>query len=170
MIEEVKNNLWSQFGASIEMLANAIQSCPEELYITNKRFFYTAYHALVFLDYYLTIPPQNFRSGLSFTFMEKENIPQDALDDVVPNEHYSKQQLLAYLKSCMEKCHVVIMGIQGNKANPRFVEDLESGAMDYSVVEILLYNMRHVQHHTAQLNMMLRQHGLEPPKWVARAT
>ena len=54
------------------------------------------------------------------------------------------------------------------KDNPRFVEDVEIGKMDYSLLEISLINMRHVQHHIAQLNMMLRNEGHEPPKWEAR--
>ncbi|MBP6569035.1 MAG: hypothetical protein KA270_17810, partial [Saprospiraceae bacterium] len=37
------------------------------------------------------------------------------------------------------------------------------------VLEILLYNMRHVQHHTGQLNLLLRQNVHQSPKWVFRA-
>jgi uncharacterized damage-inducible protein DinB len=33
-------------------------------------------------------------------------------------------------------------------------------------VELLLYNLRHVQHHTAQLNLLIRQAGGEPAPWV----
>src|SRR5687767_7015822 len=35
-------------------------------------------------------------------------------------------------------------------------------------VEALLYNMRHVQHHAAQLNLLLRQATNSAPDWVAR--
>jgi len=35
-------------------------------------------------------------------------------------------------------------------------------------VELLLYNMRHVQHHAAQLNLMLRQAVDSAPGWVAK--
>jgi len=34
--------------------------------------------------------------------------------------------------------------------------------------ELLLYNMRHVQHHAAQLNMLLRQKTDSAPKWVSK--
>lgn len=37
---------------------------------------------------------------------------------------------------------------------------------DYSVFEMLLYNMRHVQHHSAQLNKFLRQYINNAPAWV----
>jgi uncharacterized damage-inducible protein DinB len=38
----------------------------------------------------------------------------------------------------------------------------------YSVIELLLYNMRHVQHHTAQLNLLLRQGIGNAPRWVSQ--
>ncbi|NHF58520.1 DinB family protein [Flavobacteriaceae bacterium TP-CH-4] len=167
MLEELKNSLWQQFGASIDMLINALDACPSTLYKTNKRFFYMAYHAIVFLDYYLTVPPTDFEPRLPFTIVEKEDMPKEALDDVLPNEHYPKEQLLEYIKSSKKKCLSLIMSIKEN-GNPRFMEDVEVGKMDYSLIEILLYNLRHIQHHAAQLNMILRNEGLEPPKWVAR--
>ena len=34
--------------------------------------------------------------------------------------------------------------------------------------ELLLYNMRHVQHHAAQLNMLLRQKTDSAPDWVSK--
>ena len=46
----------SSFGASIDMLENAIQSCPDELWGDRARqpeFWYVAYHTLFFLDFYL---------------------------------------------------------------------------------------------------------------------
>ncbi len=169
MLEELKNSLWKQFGASIDMLINALNACPDTLYQNNKRLFYTAYHVTVFLDYYLTIPPTDFKPQLPFTIIEKEAIPKEALDDVLPNQHYPKEQLLEYIQTSKKKCHDVIMGIK-ETGNPRFVEDVEVGKMDYSLIEILLNNLRHVQHHTAQLNTLLRNQGLEPPKWVARVS
>ena len=169
MLEELKNSLWQQFGASIDMLINALNAYPDTLYQNNKRFFYTAYHVAVFLDYYLTVPPTDFEPQLPFTITEKENMPNEALDDVLPDKHYSKEQLLEYIKPSKKKCHSVIMSIKEN-GNPRFIEDVEVGKMDYSLIEILLYNLRHVQHHTAQLNMILRNERHEPPKWVARVS
>ena len=39
-----------------------------------------------------------------------------------------------------------------------------------SEMELLLYNMRHVQHHTAQLNLILRQvTNSAAPGWVGKA-
>jgi len=168
MIESLKESLWTQFGASIDMLKNAITAWPEENWDTNKRFFYMAYHTLVFLDYYLTIPYKSFTSPLPFTFTEPANMPADAIDDVIPNRIYSKTELLNYLQASREKCRILLTGLTEEKLNERWVEDFEGG-MNYSSLEILLYNMRHVQHHSAQLNLLLRQRTDNAPGWVARA-
>lgn len=34
--------------------------------------------------------------------------------------------------------------------------------------ELLLYNMRHVQHHAAQLNMLLRERTNSAPNWLSK--
>jgi hypothetical protein len=167
MITALKESLWKQFGASIDMLKNAIILWPEEYWYTDKKFFYNAYHCLVFLDYYLKIPPQNFSSPLPFTIAEPDDVITDAIDDVIPDRVYSKQELLDYLQSTREKCYTLITDLTLEKLNERWVEDPEN--MNYSVLEILLYNMRHVQHHAAQLNMMLRQKINNAPRWVAQA-
>ena len=41
--------------------------------------------------------------------------------------------------------------------------------MNYPILEILLYNMRHTQHHAAQLNMLLRQDINKHIEWSFRA-
>lgn len=170
MINDIKESLWKQFGASIDMLKNAIILCPEAYWNTNKKFFYNTYHCLIFLDYYLTIPPENFSSPLPFTIAETGDIPEDAIDDVIPDRLYSKKELLDYLQSCLEKCRRLIAGLTDEKLKEPWIEEPETpGAMNYSVWEILLYNMRHVQHHAAQLNLLLRQGINHAPEWISEA-
>lgn len=167
MIGILKDHLWKQFGASIDMLRNAIEQWPEEHWHTDKKFFYIAYHCLVFLDYYLTFPPDGFTSPLPFTLSEADAIPEEALDDVVPDRIYSKKELLDYLQFSREKCRRLIESLTPEKLNDRWIEN--PGRMNYGILEILLYNMRHVQHHAAQLNMLLRKKINSAPAWIGRA-
>ena len=132
MMDILKASLWQQFGASIDMLKNAIILWP-----------------------------------LPFTITESGDTPADAIDDVIPDRVYNKKELLDYLLSNREKCHKLIAGLTEENLNERWIE--EDGNMNYPVLEILLYNMRHVQHHAAQLNMLLRQRINNAPGWVARA-
>lgn len=167
MIDALKESLWKQFGASIDMLKNAIVQWPEESWNTERKFFYNAYHCLVFLDYYLTIPAKKLSSALPFTITASKDVPAEAIDDLIPDRVYSKKELLDYLQSSREKCHQIIKGLTEDGLIERWIED--SGTKNYSVLEILLYNMRHVQHHAAQLNMLLRNKIKNAPRWVRRA-
>jgi hypothetical protein len=169
MINILRESLWKQFGACIDMFENAIRHCSDELLTSNKRIFYLIYHNLVFFDYYMTIPPKDFTAVLPFTLKEQPDIPEDAVDDVIPNRFYSRDELLEYLRASREKCKSLILALTEEKLNQRFREEPGQGAVDYSLVEILFYNMRHVQHHVGQLNLILRQFKGEAPGWVQRA-
>ena len=169
MINALKESLWKQFGAGIDMLKNAITLCPEDFLNSNKKLFFITYHSLIFLDYYITIPPKNFSSPLPFTIKEPDQIPEDAIDDIIPDRFYSKNELLDYLQVSREKCYKLIAGLTEEKINDRFIEEPEQGGRNYSILEILLYNMRHIQHHAAQLNLLLRQGINNAPGWVSRA-
>ncbi|WP_234572201.1 DinB family protein [Rhodohalobacter sp. 614A] len=168
MLTLLKQSLWNQFGASIDMVENAISHYPEELLESNKRLFYNIYHTLIFLDYYMTIPSKDFTSPLPFTLKEPEEIPEEALDDVIPDRFYTKTELLDYLQVSREKGYEIISNLTEKKMSERFIEE-EEGGKDYPFIEILMYNMRHVQHHAAQLNLILRNEINDAPKWVRRA-
>ncbi len=159
MIHIIKETLWKQFGASIDMLENAITLCPTDYWDTDRKFWYNAYHCLFFLDYYLTMEPKDFSPPPPFTFSEFE--------DVMPERVYNKEELLGYLQLNRHKCHELIANLTEEKLNSRWIN--ESATMNYSVLEILLYNMRHVQHHAAQLNLLLRQGINDSPDWVSQA-
>lgn len=171
MLDEIKRSIWSQMWASIESLRAAVNACPNELYVENKRFFYLAYHTIVFLDYYSTIPLTNFVAKLPFTLIDPSNITENAVDDLLPDRDYSKTELLDYIDVIRNKCSEMISSLTEQKLlTERFIEEGVDGAMNYSWLEITLYNMRHVQHHAAQLNLLLRQHNVAAPKWIARAS
>lgn len=159
MIQLVKDSLWSQLGASIDMLENVIQLCPDELWNSEKAFSIQAYHTLFFLDYYSTLKPVGFAPRKPFTHSEFE--------DEKPIVIFSKIDILNYLNFNRLKCYKLIMNLTPELLEGRWIN--ESKTMNYSVLEILIYNMRHVQHHVGQLNMMLRQNVNEAPRWVKRA-
>lgn len=154
----LKELIWNQFGASIDMLENAITFCPDELWDTETKFWYNAYHCLFFLDYYLTFNPATFAPPHPFTLSEFE--------DAMPERVYTKDELLAYVKFCRAKCNDCIAGLTQESLNGNWIN--ESKTMQYPIIEILIYNMRHVQHHAAQLNLLLRQGSNDAPEWVFR--
>ena len=169
MDKTLKEVLWNQFGASIDMLINVIASCPDDYFQINRRFYYIAFHSTIFLDYYATIPPKDFSPLLTFTHKNPEERPKEAIDDLIPDKNYNQQEIVAYLKQSREKCKHIIDTLNDERLGERFKEGDEPGDMDYSILEILLYNLRHTQHHTAQLNMLLIQDLDKHMEWSFRA-
>ncbi|MBV7529417.1 DinB family protein [Chitinophaga sp. sic0106] len=165
MTPQLRKSLWNQFGASIDMLTNAISSYPENLWYEQKKFFYISYHVAVFLDYYITIPAATLSSPLPFTL--SDDIPADGIDDIVPDKIYSKEEILAYIASSRKKSQELILNMTEVDFATLWTE-IESDKV-MPVFELFLYNMRHVQHHTAQLNMILRKETGSAPGWIRYA-
>jgi len=154
--------LWGQFGAAIDMLENAVGACPDGLWRDHDRrpeYWYVAFHTLFWLDLYLSEADEGFTPPEPFTL--------DELDPagLMPDRPYEKEELLAYLAHGREKCRASIAALTGTRARKRCV----FGWGEISLIELLLYNMRHVQHHAAQLNLILRQETDSAPGWVGRA-
>jgi hypothetical protein len=156
MEKSLRESLWKQFGASIDMLENAIKMCPDIFWDTDKKFWYNAYHCIFWLDYFLTLEPSTFSPPKPFTLSEFHP------SGTMPERTYTKTELLTYLQASKEKCRQLIANLSHELANRRWVNEYRN----YSVFEILLYNMRHVQHHAAQLNKLLREGINDAPQWV----
>ncbi|MBG9377287.1 DinB family protein [Panacibacter sp. DH6] len=161
--------IWNQFGASIDMLINIAMNCNDDYFSANRRFYYILFHSAIFLDYYATIPPRDFVPQLSFTPAETSVRPAEAIDDLIPDKFYSSHEIVAYLKNTRNKCRTLVALLAGETANLRFTEGNEAHDMDYSLHEIILYNMRHTQHHVAQLNLLWRQDKNQHLEWSFRA-
>ena len=163
-----KTVLWSQFGAAIDMLENAIQACPDELWgdrSQHLQFWYVAYHALFWLDLYLSGRAEGFAPPAPFTLSEIDPA------GLLPERQYTKDELQDYLEYGRNKCRKTIQALTDERARQpcRFAWWSGDGM---SFLELLLYTMRHVQEHGAQLNLMLGQtHNLPPgwDDWVGRA-
>lgn len=153
--------LWQQFGAAIEMLENAVRACPEKLWSDRSQrpeFWYVVYHTLFFLDLYLSGSVDGFRPPAPFNL--------DELDPrgLMPERVYTKEELQAYLEHGRRKCRAVIEALTDEKARAHCVFTWN----EMSFAELLLDNMRHVQHHAAQLNLILRQKTDSAPVWIAK--
>jgi hypothetical protein len=161
MDNAMKEIIWQQFGAAIDMLENAVLACPDDLWGDRSQrpeFWYVVFHTLFFLDLYLSDSDVGFAPPAPFTL--------DEMDErgLLPERVYTKDELRKYLEHGREKCRVTITAMTEERAS------LRCGFhwLDISVVEVLLYNMRHVQHHAGQLNLILRQKIDSAPRWVRK--
>ena len=173
----LQDTLWKNFAAEIDMLTAVISICPNEIWENEKQFYYMAYHTVVFLDYYLSNPVRDFKPLLPYSLGDPDHLPAGAIDDVFPNELYSKKQMLDYLAAIRLKCKNSIHLSATENFSSKWIEANEIAmhglcppfVTNYSVLEILLYNLRHVQHHTAQLNLLLRQKANIAADWISQA-
>src|SRR5512138_934085 len=163
--------LYRQFAASIDMLAEALRDCPDDLWTRPlwsdqpgqfvdqgfSAFWRVAYHALFWLDLYLYGAEEGFAPPEPFDLVEME-------PDGAPPRTYSRAELLAYLDDCRSKCRLLIQGMTTAQASRlcRFPWG------EVTFAELQLYNMRHVQEHGAQLRMFIGQQAGKAAKWVAR--
>jgi hypothetical protein len=158
----MKRIVWSQFGAAIDMLENAIRLAPPNVWGDGSKpmeFWYVAYHTIFFLDYYLSDTSEGFAPPAPFSLSELDP------EGVAPDRVYSKEELLGYLGHGRDKCRRTLAALTDEAA----AAPCRFERRDMSVMELHLYNMRHVQHHAAQLNLLLRQTIDSAPGWVGKA-
>lgn len=163
MDSNLKEILWSQFGASLDMLENAVRDCPENVWADRTpkdAVWYLTFHTLFWLDYYLTESREDFTPPNPYTMAEMDPA------GLYPDRVYTKEELLTYLEHNREKCRQAIANLTEETANRRWDFGSKGGG---TFVELIIYNTRHVQHHAAQLNMILRQTIDSAPRWVGQA-
>lgn len=166
-----KETLWLQFGAAIETLQNVIAACPDELWQTRlwrepngrpefTEFWYVAYHAIFWLDYYCSESAEEFTPPPPFSTSEFD------MDGAVPEWVYTKQELLTYLEYASAKCRAKIENLNDENEPQRVRENWRVK----TVAELMLYTMRHVQEHAAHLSMLIGQKTDLAPAWVGQVT
>ncbi len=162
--------LWQQFGATIDMLENALLACPSTHWHGRlwsdpedpeyAAFWSITYHTLFWLDLYLTGSHEGFAPPAPFV-----NRLDPASD--LPERPYSRDELHAYLVHLRQ---TTIVELSDEKAHQQFTFPWPGG-MSVSFLELQLYSMRHVQEHAAQLSLFLGQHGIDGASidWVPQA-
>ena len=155
----IRSSILNQFGASLEMLENAINLCPDEHWDTALGFWYASYHCIFWTDYYLTTEPSKFAPPTPFTLSEFDPAGK------MPDRTYLKTELLTYLEHCRQKATLLISDLTTEKLTDRWVNEYKN----FSILEILIYNIRHIQHHSAQLNLLLRQTINNSPTWIGQS-
>jgi hypothetical protein len=161
MITHWQTTLWRQFGGAIDMLENAIRACPENIWNDRSRkpeYWYIVYHTVFFLDFYLTESEDKFAPPPGYSLSELDP------SGILPERVYSQAELLTYLDHGRNKCRQAILRLTEENAHKRCAFDRP----DVTNAELILYTLRHVQHHAGQLNLILRQTIDSSPGWVRK--
>lgn len=156
--------LWRQFAIAIDALDDALRTCPDELWTSRlwadapaqwvaagfSAYWYLGYHTLFWLDLYLTGAEEGFAPPAPFDLVEME------ANETLPRI-YTRAELLGYLALCRQRCQDTIATLSSEEAYR--ICRFPWGEVPFA--ELLLYTMRHVQEHAAQLHLFLGQHGVQ---------
>jgi hypothetical protein len=99
--------VWNQYGAALDMLEDAIRLCPDSLWtavlwkdpedVRYGQLWFIAYHTIFWSDLFLTgskegfVPPAPFVRGR------------------LPDQPYTKEEVLAYLGEVRKKCQATTL-------------------------------------------------------------
>ena len=149
MTEYLKQILISQFEASLAMFKQRIEVCPEEYWegkVGADTFRQTAYHALFYLDLYLT------QNDNTFVLSDLNEIGgDDRQPGICPG--LSKEDTLKYI----ERCRAKILGVVASETAETLQGESGFSWRKNSRAELHIYNIRHFQHHVGQLSTYLRR-------------
>jgi len=164
----LREALKNQYHAGLAAVHQAVELCPDELWddgdYTN-RFWQVAYHALFFTHLYLQPRLEDWVawSGHQSDVQHEDGIggpPYPDSDKPLIPDPYTKEQVLVYCDFCRS---LIDDGVDAlDLTSP------ESGFYWYPVskVEHQLVNIRHLQHHAAQLADRLRNEADVGVRWV----
>jgi hypothetical protein len=165
--EAFKPILKSQYHACLAMLGEAIERCPESVWLATDHknsFWQIAYHTLFFTHVYLQQEEAAFRPWVHQSEAQYEDGIPGTPDPNSPlpliPKPYTKAQVLEYWKFCDEMVDHAVDKLD--------LESPQSGFPRYkmSKLEHQLVNLRHIQHHAAQLADRLRAAADIGIKWV----
>ena len=152
-------SILSQYRASLAMLLQAIELCPDDLWCDTRyrnRYWHIAYHTLFYAHLYVNA------SLTQFTPWEKHREECRMLGGAIEGvEPYSKSELLEYLPICFAAIEDWV---------PKVPLDGPSGFdwLPFSKLEAHIYNIGHIHQHTGQLGERLRTVCNVGIKWVGR--
>jgi hypothetical protein len=160
--------LKSQYHASLAMLRDAIEQCPDDLWLDTAQknaFWQIAYHVLFYTHLYLHEDEASFRPWAEHQRNVQYPSALPGRPDVDPRlpplpNPYSKSQVLELWRICDDMVDDAVDGFDLKRP--------ECGFWWYkmSKLEHQLVNIRHIQHHTAQLMDRLRASANVGIRWV----
>ena len=166
--ELLRDSLKGQYHAALAMLRETIEQCPDEIWFDERHttvFWQGAYHALFFAHLYIQPNEEAFRP---WEHHQSDNQYPDAIPGppdpknalpLLPRP-YTKAEVLAYWSFCDEMVDSAVDALD--------LHSPHSGFSWYKIskLEHQILNIRHIEHHMAQLADRLRASTGIGIKWV----
>jgi hypothetical protein len=167
MLDLFRQSIANQFGGSLKMLEDCISKCEQPQWtapVAKFPFWHLAYHILFYTDLYLSPsladfrPPSFHRADANFLGRQ----PFPPFKEVLAGPPFEKRQLIDYLKSCRGKVVAIMAGeTESSLAGPSGFDWIP-----FPRLQLHLYNLRHIQHHTGALSAFLLRTQGKTAAWV----
>ena len=160
--------VYSQYLAALEMLKGAVVKCPDNMWddVDRKnRFWHVAYHTLFYTDLYLSRDEASFQAHRCHRehYQFFGQLPWPPHEAIVADQPIPRDDILDYIEHCRQKAADIISAETAESlAGP-------PGFWWYEIprAEFHLNNLRHIQHHGAQMGLSLRRAEGVAIDWVA---
>ena len=165
MLDTFKTLIENQFEAALCTLNACIDRCPETAWdapVGNHAFCQVVFHTLFYGDLYLERNTETFRRQSFHRDNEHFFGDYEEFEDRAPQSLYAQTSIKKYMEFCRSKVSEVVA------SETVATLDARSGFawLECSRAEVHLYNIRHIQHHAAQLSLRLRIDTNEAIPWI----
>lgn len=163
---DLRNALLSQYRAALRMHRSAIEECPDSLWADEtprNRFWNLSYHALFYTHLYASESEELFepweKARPNCHYMGRLPYPPHTAFELGPP--YTQDHMLEYVAL-----------VEQSLLHSLPKEDLSAASgfewIPFDRLELHLYNLRHLQHHTGQLIDRLSSVTEAGVQWVGR--
>ena len=153
----------SQYQSSLSMFEEAVKNCPKNLWEESSyknRYWHIAFHTMFWTHMYLNDSEHSFEEwnkhieDYQFLNFRSKSYAEDAVI-------YSQEEVLDYLEFCKTR-------LPDHLATVNFEDEGGFSWIPVGKLELHMYNIRHIQHHTSQLTDRLKEVENIPVRWVGR--
>ncbi|MGI8905053.1 MAG: hypothetical protein ACR2IE_01010 [Candidatus Sumerlaeaceae bacterium] len=172
----LRDILRSQYHAALAHLQQAIDLCPRNLWThagqNQMPFWRVAYHTLYFTHLYLQHNDHEFRPRdfheTDIQYLDGYPSPPD-IEDLCEHPHRPPQTGEPYTREQLQDYWTFCDPLVDQQLNTMDLDRPDSGFSWYklSKLEHQFINIRHIQHHSAQLADRLREHANIGVNWVS---
>ncbi len=151
-----------QFDSCYKMLTKLVEVCPGDVwyeFFSGVPYWYQVYHVVYFIDYWFR---DDYAKGDFMCVQYDKRIPPEFEHDVDNSFAVSKEDIKKYL----EKIHIKTSRVFDSLTNAKLgdsilIED------NYTYLDVIMAQTRHIMYNIGYLNGILRSKGLEESDWWA---
>lgn len=165
--QAVRSALLGQYRAALETLEQCIGMCDEDTWSAphpDTAVNQVVFHTLFFADLYLGFGESGFRDQPFHRDNPQLFQDYEDFEDRVQRNFYSREGCRAYLEYCYSKVNTTLEGEDAAVLSG----DCGFPYRKLTRIELHIYNIRHIQHHAAQLGLRNQLHGGDPLRWVGK--